>query len=64
VSPALSNNNITLANELVTVIKKAVTKQHDSFLLLWYNILLFNQNRQDLNFYCNSTEIKKNTMLL
>lgn len=62
-SPALSNN-ITLANELVTVIKKAVTKQLDSFLLLWYDILPFKQDKQNLKFYCNTTEIRKKTMRL
>lgn len=62
-SSALSNK-ITLANELVTVIKKEIAKQHESFLLLWYNILPFNQDKQNMIFYCNTTDIGKTTMLL
>lgn len=62
-SPALSNK-ITLANELVTVIKKEIAKQHESFLLLWYNILPFNQDKLNMIFYCNATDIGKKTMIL
>lgn len=60
-SLALSNK-ITLANELVTVIKKEIAKQHE-LLLLWYNILPFNQDKQNMNFYCNTTDIGKKTMI-
>lgn len=61
--PALSNK-IILANELVMVIKKEMAKQHESFLLLWYNILPFNQDKQNMNFYCNTTDTGKKTMIL
>lgn len=62
-SPALSSK-ITLANELVTVIKKEIAKQHESFVLLWYNILPINQDKQNTNFYCNETDKGKKTTIL